>query len=101
MSSKATRWIAAIPNSSVEPMMRSIDRLPDSTRHNYRCRMKNAIALISTSEHQRLPGKILVAVSKDLQRIWRITRLVGDEPDKVKEIIAQRSQCNWYDEKWH
>ncbi|MBX3416860.1 MAG: hypothetical protein KF851_04590 [Pirellulaceae bacterium] len=71
-------WIAAIPDSSVEQMKRATDRLPDSTWHNYRCRVRDAIALITISEQQQLPGKILVSVSPDLRRLWRLTKLFGD-----------------------
>jgi hypothetical protein len=59
-------------------MERPVDELPDSTWHNYRCRVQNAVALITVSEHRAMPGKLLVTVSTDLRRLWRLTKVAGD-----------------------
>jgi hypothetical protein len=59
-------------------MERFVDTLPDSTWHNYLCSRGKSVALLSISDHVQLPGKIVVTVSTDLRRIWRLSRLVGD-----------------------
>lgn len=71
-------WIDAIPGCSVESMERSTYQLQDSTWNNYRCLVGDAVALVSISEHKQLPGRIVVTVSTDLRRIWRLTRLIDD-----------------------
>jgi len=71
-------WVTASLGATIRQMERFVDTLPDSTWHNYLCSRGNSVALLSISDHVQLPGKIIVTVSTDLRRIWRLTRLVGD-----------------------
>ena len=71
-------WLGAISDLRVDRMERFVDKLPDSTWHNYRCSLGRSVVLVSISEHSQMAGAILVTVSTDVRRVWRIARLFGD-----------------------
>ena len=62
----------------MRPLEQPIDQLPDAIWRNYACSRGGAVALISISDHEGLPGKVVVTVSTDLRRIWRIPRWYAD-----------------------
>ena len=71
-------WVASTLGVSVVARDPFFDSFGDSTWNNYRCTRGRSVALVSISEHERMPGRILVTVSTDLRRMWRLPRIYGD-----------------------
>ncbi len=51
---------------------------PDARWWRYTCSESSASVALAVSEHLQLPNQILVAVSADLRRLWRVRNLFGD-----------------------
>ncbi len=44
----------------------------------YKCETRNARAILVISEHPKLSGSIVVTISMDLRRLWRLMRIWYD-----------------------